>query len=245
MANPNCKLCGGTGWTVAERDGISGAERCECVKLKLTTEELADQAQIPKNYRPAFFETFSRTENPTTIATMELAVSTVSTYAREYPFFQKPGLLLVGPTGSGKTHLAVAALQELLARGHEGVFFDYQNLLDQIRAGYDETLGTSKREAYRRALETEILLLDDLGSHRVNEWVEDTVTSIITYRYNHKKALIATTNLLDEKIVGKDPFSQDLQHRIGERARSRLFEMCVVVRMPGVEDYRVKKSIIK
>lgn len=40
-----------------------------------------------------------------------------------------------------------------------------------------------------------MLLLDDLGSHRVTEWVEDIVTSIITYRCNHREALIATINL--------------------------------------------------
>jgi len=58
-------------------------------------------------------------------------------------------------------------MKQLLARGHEVIFFDYQNLLERIRSGYSETLGTSNREAYRIALETEILLLDDLGAHRV------------------------------------------------------------------------------
>ena len=37
------------------------------------------------------------------------------------------------------------------------------------------------------ALDTEVLLLDDLGAHRVTDWVEDTVTSIITYRCNNGK----------------------------------------------------------
>ena len=47
------------------------------------------------------------------------------------------------------------------------------------------------------ALDAEVLLLDDLGAHRVTDWVEDTVTSIITYRCNNRKPLIATTNLPD------------------------------------------------
>ena len=94
----------------------------------------------------------------------------------------------------------MAVLRLLISRGHEGMFFDYQNLLENIRSSYNETLGTSNREAYVSALETDILLLDDLGAHRVTDWVEDTVTAIVTHRYNQRKPLIATTNLADPEF---------------------------------------------
>jgi DNA replication protein DnaC len=140
----------------------------------------------------------------------------------------------------------------LLSRGHEGIFFDYQNLLDLIRSGYNQTMGTSDREAYRVALESEVLLLDDLGAHRVTDWVEDTVTAIVTYRYNNKKTLIATTNLPDPDMGGTllekstqpagHSFRTTLEDRVGQRARSRLFEMCRVIRMPNVSDYGPTKA---
>ena len=85
-----------------------------------------------------------------------------------------------------------------------------------------------------------MLLLDDLGAHRVTEWVEDTVTSIITYRCNNRKPLIATTNLRDDDKVS-DYKTRTLGEVIGVRARSRLHEMCRVVNMPGVEDYRLRR----
>ena len=61
-------------------------------------------------------------------------------FARDFPTTKKPGLLLMGDPGTGKTHLAVAAFRALLAKGFEGLFFDYQNLLDRIRSGYDARL---------------------------------------------------------------------------------------------------------
>ncbi len=106
-------------------------------------------------------------------------------------------MLLIGEPGTGKTHLAVAALRRIIDKGFAGLFFDYQNLLDRIRSGYNAASGASDREAYRFAMDAEVLLLDDLGAHRVTDWVEDTITSIITYRCNNKKPLIATTNLPD------------------------------------------------
>jgi DNA replication protein DnaC len=248
MAKPDCKQCGGTGWVVSEQEGISAADRCSCV-AEAHSEELERRAQIPENYRHASFDTFHLPQdNPTAMRGLSDVMLAVMSFQRKYPDNEKPGLLLAGPPGSGKTHLAVAALRLLLSRGFEGIFFDYQNLLERIRAGYSEALGTSSREAYRIALETEILLLDDLGAHRVTDWVEDTVTAIVTHRYNHRKPLIATTNLADPDMNGQllekssgQSFRTTLEQRVGERARSRLFEMCRVIRMPSVDDYRVKR----
>ena len=96
-----------------------------------------------------------------------------------------------------------------------------------------------------------MLLLDDLGAHRVSDWVEDTVTSVITSRCNQRKPLIATTNLIDPEMgyvtyersgSGKVDYRTTLSERIGGRARSRLFEMCRVIKMPLVEDYRLRSG---
>ena len=64
--------------------------------------------------------------------------------------------------------------------------------------------------------------------------------------------MIATTNLPDpnagDVLVERSPVlpgqvmtRESLADRVGSRARSRLFEMCRVVRMPLVEDFRIRK----
>ena len=241
-----CPDCNGTGWKIVERDEVSGAERCACVAVDRAARVFA-QSDLPPLYENASFDNFSTLRD----AELTKVFLAVRSYVRDFPNPAKPGLLLMGDPGSGKTHLAVAAFRSILAKGFEGLFFDYQNLLDRIRSSYDQTSQTSDKEAYRVAMDKEVLLLDDLGAHRVTDWVEDTVTSIITARCNHRKPLIATTNLIDPDAgyvtyegtgSGKVDHRTTLAERVGPRARSRLFEMCRVIKMPSLGDYRVRKQ---
>jgi DNA replication protein DnaC len=99
----------------------------------------------------------------------------------------------------------------------------------------------------RPIFETEVVLLDDLGAVKPSEWVWDTVSLILNARYNEKLTTIITSNFLDgpsaaaERVDGPRRAAREetLGDRIGERMRSRLFEMCRLVLVNG-KDYRQK-----
>jgi DNA replication protein DnaC len=242
-----CNRCGGSGWLIVEKDGLSGASRCAC-QNEGRSERLLDQARIPANYAEDTFENFDN------LGSSELSkvMLYLKRYADEYPVAKPPGVLMVGDPGSGKTHLAVATAKRLIERGFSVLFVDYSNMITRIRASFDPISG-SDRSAFNEALECEILLLDDLGSQKGHDWVEDVVTSIITYRANERKPIIVTTNQADPdmggQVIERNPegsparfdIKTTLTEKIGMRARSRLFEMCKILRMPKVGDYRIKR----
>jgi DNA replication protein DnaC len=247
-----CSRCGGTGYIIIERGNVSGAEPCGCRAL-IRAAGMGERSQIPVLYSRSSFDNFvvPGNENPTARRELTTVLLAVRQFVRDFPDEKRPGLLLIGETGCGKTHLAVAALREILAKGFEGLFCNYQTLLNNIKAGYDAASNSSNREAYRTALDSEVLLLDDLGAHRISDWVEDTINSIITYRCDNRKPLLATTNMPDPDAgsvtiqrsgLDRPEYRRTLAEQIGARARSRLFEMCTVIRMPLIEDYRVRRG---
>ena len=245
-AKSDCPDCQGTGWKHVDDGGVV---RCDCFG-DIEPDERVQKLGLPPRFSGVSFDNFragSHRENSIEYNALTGAMGIANKFAEEYPFGPKRGLLFQGAPGVGKTHLAIASLKRLAARGFDCIFFDYQTLLQKIRDGYDPAAGASSRETYRAALDTEVLLLDDLGAHRVTDWVLDTVTAIINHRYNEQKALIITTNLPvvemgHSAIEGDEGRSRlrvndTLADRIGARAVSRLCEVCQEVRI-STQDYR-------
>ncbi len=174
---------------------------------------------------------FNDRRNPTLIA----AKSRVSRFVDEWPMAER-GLLLMGPCGTGKTHLAVGALLEIITQAKPGrlLFANFQDVIQQILASFDSDQAPSRTEILAPVLEADLLVLDELGSQKPTMFVQDMLYYIINSRYNEQRTTIFTTNYLDEPREARE---ESLETRIGKRLRSRMYEMAERVVLDS-EDYR-------
>lgn len=247
-----CPLCDGTGWKPVEETGVRRVVRCSCV-VGARQQRLLDAARIPPQYQSCDFHSFATIiyrEQPDFYKSVQQAKLFAERFAEEYPVNAESGLLFMGRSGVGKTHLAVAILRRLLEKGFECLFCDYQELLKQIQASYNPVAQTTEMQVLEPILNAPVLLLDDLGSIKPSLWVLDTVGYILNQRYSHKRTTLITTNYLDVPDTSATPRreragrghvmrEEELAERIGYRMRSRLHEMCRKVEIQA-DDFRAR-----
>src|ERR1700758_2579392 len=243
-----CPLCEGTGWkTVPAGLNSAGARndrrvtRCDC-QLRARAQTLLGAARIPRRYEHCELTNFD-TDFPGAHPSLAEAHFLASNFAKKCDPRGDKGLLIIGKIGTGKTHLAVGIIKELIInRGISCLFCDYRELLKEIQNFYNSTVQTTELDVLRPVFETDVLVLDELGAVKPTEWVWDTVSLILNTRYNDNRTTIITTNFDDQPaatVAGPRGAGREetLGDRIGERMRSRLHEMCRIVKMEG-QDFR-------
>ncbi len=239
-----CERCRGTGFEIVEKDGREFAVKCACRKPSGSADSvdaLLRACRLPRRYEHCTLTHFEP-GNPSLASAHERVMS----YCSGYPHLGQDeglGLLFTGDSGVGKTHLAVAVLQELVTKkGASGQFWDFHELIREIRNSYNEETKITELEVLEPVVSCDVLLLDDLGAWKMTDWMLDTLFFILNSRYMAKCATLITTNFPDAppQTAAADAShhrQEYLVERIGAPLRSRLMEMCLVIPMAG-NDYR-------
>jgi DNA replication protein DnaC len=195
------------------------------MRRKARVGTLRERSGLSKRMKGYTLATFDPYANPP--QSMK-AVERVENYLKKWEENREAGrgLYLCGGVGTGKTHLAVAVMNELIRKQEPTLFVTVPELLDNLREVYmipgrdiDEWMDTVKN--------ANLLVLDDLGAEKPTAWVQERIFVIVNHRYREALPTIFTSN------IGP----KDLAAQLGERTASRIVAMTEGIELEG-DDYR-------
>ena len=143
----------------------------------------------------------------------------------------KGWLLLTGQPGCGKTHLAVAIINERLKQGKPAFFAFVPALLDHMRATFRPDSLTGYDELFEEVKGTPLLVLDDLGSENSTPWAEEKLYQIIVHRHNAHLQTVITANYMSLQQL------EEAKPRIRSRLSDTLVEWAPML-TPDYRDQR-------
>ena len=206
-ASYECPIC--------KDSGFVDCRMCECMHRELVYEGFRTSG-IGRLIDRQSFENFSLEYYRTSDAdyqrmkvNLEAAVEFSETAPPAYA-----NLLLCGSTGLGKTHLSSAIAKRVIERGFDVKYESVQNVLgdfehDRFRSGY----GADHESRSQIYLDTELLILDDLGTEMTNTFTVSVLYQIINTRINQGRPTVISTNLTQSEI----------RERYSDRVASRIF----------------------
>ena len=186
---------------------------------------LRNRSGLSKRMRGYTFANFKPYFSPSAARAAEKVENYLKSWEENREFGR--GLYFCGGVGTGKTHLAVAVMNELMQRKRvPSLFVTVPEFLDNLREAY-MIPGRDLDEWMDAVKNADLLVLDDLGAEKPNPWVRERLFVVVNHRYREALPTLFTSN------IGP----RDLATQLGERTASRIIAMCDWISLEG-EDYR-------
>ena len=184
--------------------GYVGTAMCKCLREDLIRATIQSSG-IGNLIDKQSFDNFSLDyykDSPEVYERMKNNLHCAKEYVRR--FSERPSqLLLIGKTGTGKTHITTAIAREIISQGYDVIYDSVQNIIsdfesDKFRSGYGAY--ESKSEKYS---ECDLLIIDDLGTEFTNQFTVSCLYNLLNTRQNKGLATVISTNLSYEELERK------------------------------------------
>lgn len=192
-----CKRCNDTG-------SVDGIRMCSCLKEIIVRERIAASAMGKLIEKQSFdnFDLSCYSYDPKVQEKMRMVVAMAKNYVRDFSK-KRDNLLLIGPTGTGKTHISTAIARELIHQGYDVIYDSTQNILsdfesDRFRSNYGKNDTLSDKY-----LDCTLLIIDDLGTEFSNQFTISTLYNLLNTRQNRGLATVISTNLSPDELDRK------------------------------------------
>jgi DNA replication protein DnaC len=190
-----CKVCSDTGFV--------GAKMCSCLKQILITKNIQSSG-MGKLIDKQSFDNFNLDvykNNPEIHARMERNLRLAKAYADNFAA-KRGNLLLIGTTGTGKTHISTAIAKAIISQGFDVLYDSVQNIVndferDKFKSGYNSEQTSEKYN------ECDLLIIDDLGAEFITQFSVSALYNLINTRQNKGLSTIISTNLSASELAGK------------------------------------------
>jgi len=206
--DPNCPICGGIGYLRRDvpinHPDFGKIFPCSCRSEAITQSartRLFKMSSLDalKNLRFENFEKRGRVGLGKHQAdSLENAYNQALNFAKK----REGWLLLMGPYGSGKTHLAAAIANEAIEGGVSTLFLTVPDLLDWLRYAYSG-VEISFEQRFEEIRESPLLILDDFGTQNATSWAQEKIFQIMNHRYINKLPTVVTSNMLINDFDGR------------------------------------------
>lgn len=208
--------------------GAHNGKACECYKSRLIEEQFKASG-ISNLIKTQSFETFSLDmyeKKDDMRELLDYATNYVSDFAKI-----KDNILFVGGTGLGKTHLSTSIAKTLIENGYNVIYETAQNIFFDFDADRFRDRYSDEEPISGKYLDSDLLIIDDLGAEAVNSFTIACLYNIINTRLNKNLPIIASTNLSSKEI-------RDKYH---DRITSRLFGEFTIKMFQGNDLRKIKK----
>ncbi len=223
----DCPLCKDTGYV----DGV----KCACFKQRVI-EKLYAQSNIRKLTESANFEIMSEQYySGEDLDRFRGAVKTSKEFIKNFES-SYPNLCFYGTVGTGKSFLSVCIAKEILDVGHSVLYFSAVSLFSLLQANtFDFKKAEELSAMYDDLYNTDLLIIDDLGTERITNTSVPQLFSCINERLLRNKSTIITTNLSLE----------DVKAMYSERVSSRIASSYHLCKLTGNDIRILKKMSLK